>query len=161
MSEVKISQLPTASSALLADLIPVVQSGVTRKETVQQIVDLVYSSANIEYSAGTLTSSVSVGSGVLRDMGQFTITSSGLYIVIVNVTFGSNATGYRQVELSNSSGGASLGQVVQQAASGAATRLQVVTFVTSPMGILVTAKHTAGTDINLTSSYRYIGLKTL
>lgn len=157
MSEVKISQLPAASSAKLADLIPVVQSGVTKKETVQQIVDLVYSNANIDSNSGTLMSSVPVGSGVTRDMGSFAITSNGFYIVIVDMTFGSNATGYRDVELT----GAASAHVVQQAASGAATRIRVVALCTSAGSIYVTGKHTAGTEINMTSSYKYVGLKTL
>lgn len=157
MSEVKISQLPSASSALLADLIPVVQSGVTKKESVQQIIDLAYSSANVDSGNGTIASSTTVSSGTAKTLGSFSIGYSGLYVVVVVVSFGSNATGYRDVELT----GAVTAHVTEQAANGAATRLQIVGFTTSSGTVTVTAKHTAGSDLSVTANYRYIGLKTL
>lgn len=157
MSEVKISQLPSASSALLADLIPVVQSGVTKKETVQQIIDLAYSSANVDSGNGTIASSTTVSSGTAKTLGSFTIGYSGLYIVEVVVAFGSSATGYRDVEIS----GVASAHITQQAANGAATRLQIVGFATSSGTVTVTAKHTANADLSVTANYRYIGLKTL
>lgn len=51
MAGIKISALPAASASQLTDIVPAVQTGVTRKETLQQVLDLFNTSIQLGSSA--------------------------------------------------------------------------------------------------------------
>jgi hypothetical protein len=56
MAGIKISDLPTAPSALLTDIVPAVQAGVTRQESLSQIVTLFNTNLSfLSLAGGTLT----------------------------------------------------------------------------------------------------------
>lgn len=77
MAGVKISSLPAVTSALLTDFFPVVQAGVTSKETLQQVLNLFSLSANIiQWNNVTAASStMSAGNGyVANNAGLVTLT---------------------------------------------------------------------------------------
>jgi hypothetical protein len=87
MAGEKISQLPAVSSALLTDFLPVVQAGVTSKETLQQILTLF--NGHIQLASISQVSGIGTPTGTVNIVfsNSPTITSPN----IVGVTNGSNA----------------------------------------------------------------------
>lgn len=82
---------------------------------------------------------ISVTNNVNFDMGSFQLTK-GSWLVTLNAQFNANATGYRQMWLSNSAGGGNLvvaGRVSSPAANGAITQINV----TLPLNVSATTTY--------------------
>lgn len=100
---------------------------------------------------------ISVTNNVNFDMGSFQLTK-GSWLVTLNAQFNANATGYRQMWLSNSAGGGNLvvaGRVSSPAANGAITQINV----TLPLNVSATTTYYIVVRQNsgaaLTTSVRY------
>lgn len=76
MAGVKISALPAVTSALLTDIFPVVQAGVTSKETIQQVLTLFSISSNVITWNDQASASVTMvaGNGYIIDNGAGLVT---------------------------------------------------------------------------------------
>lgn len=103
----------------------------------------------------SIGSSISTDSGVSKTMPNTWVRpSSGiLYIVIFDVTFAANATGYRDIILDD---GTDQKEVRVMASPTGATRFQV-SMITTKGGITVKALQNSGSALNCTVSCDYFG----
>jgi hypothetical protein len=76
MAGVKISALPAAGSALITDIIPVVQGAVTKRETLQQIATLFNSGSVltgfVPIAGGTMTGPLILSGDATLPLGAVT-----------------------------------------------------------------------------------------
>lgn len=185
----KISQLSQASSLSSsgAEMVPIVQNGVTKRTTAKKISDLFKTDSmftevkdnaadgatgvnliNNKIDNGTIVSksmfkrgylnvgeSVAVESGVAKTLPNSwpRPTSGLLYILVFTVTFGANASGYRDVEVT---AGSVTREVRVGASPSGATRVQLV-MITTAGGADVKVMQNSGSTLNCTCQCDYFG----
>lgn len=155
MAQKKISQLPSVASVTNSMFFPVVQSGVTKRVTMQALkaaIDAGIMSDLVYTHSGNVATSKSVRNDTETSLGN--ITFDAFYgVVVCNITWASNATGYRSASV----GGV---EASVNATSGMATRMQVIRVCSgSETSLNVTVKQNSGAALNCTCSYRLVGIK--
>lgn len=111
--------------------------------------------------ASNTSAAVTVPSGTITNLCSVTLPEAGTYIVIGNVNFGSNATGYRAAAIPTDASSLTnvRGQTIRQnAVDGAVTMMNMCfTFnVSSAQTRYLNVQHNAGTDLNVSGSLYYI-----